>query len=199
MRISAALHAVCLAAALALGGCGEKAQPAAPPAAPPAAKAAASDLVSQVGRRVGDESAKVQVVAVLPVSRGCQDQVGLYILDAARANPAMLSAVVYDMKGDDGQRVLKEKNHTCLSVFVNGSTKFDVGDAGRKVMLEGPLDYNYSMDDVRDVLMAELKKAYGDKAPKLPPPPAAEGPGNAAPKAGSGRDSPAKGSAKGNP
>ena len=52
----------------------------------------------------------------------------------------------------------------CASVVVNGKTRFDLGPALGRVLLEGPMD----AADVRAVLTAEIRRTAGQAAPVLP-------------------------------
>jgi len=125
-------------------------------------------LTRFLGKRFGAVQAKVQVLAFLPVTAGCQDDVGLYLVGAAGKNGSQLSVQLYDMRSEAGQRLMHEHGVKCASVVINGRTRFDLGGEDGKVLLEGPMD----LEEVRRSLLAELKSAYGEAAPTLDPVPA---------------------------
>lgn len=118
-------------------------------------------------RLFGSESAGVKAVALLPVTTGCQDEVGLYLIDLAREQGRYVSVRVLDMKSGAAQAVMLQQGLRCACVIVNGETRFDLGGDTGKLLLEGPMD----LEDVREVLKSELTKAYGDGAPALKPVP----------------------------
>ena len=124
-------------------------------------------LAPYCGQQVGGETAGVKAVALLPVTTGCQDEVGFYLLDLAREHDQHVSVRVLDMKSAAAQVVMSQHGLRCACVIVNGKTRFDLGGETGKVLLEGPMD----LEDVRDVLKAELAAAYGDGAPVPKPVP----------------------------
>ena len=115
----------------------------------------------------GSESAEVQTVALLPVTTGCQDGVGLYLLDLAREHGRHVSVRVLDMKTEAAHAVMRQHGLRCACVIVNGETRFDLGGETGKLLLEGPME----LEDVREVLKSELAAAYGDDAPVPKPVP----------------------------
>ncbi|NOY81555.1 MAG: hypothetical protein GXP31_11210 [Kiritimatiellaeota bacterium] len=124
-------------------------------------------LRSFCGRPVGRKDAKVQVQAFLPVTVGCQDAIGLYLVEQAKAMPAQLRVQVYDMKNPEARGRMDEFGVHCAAVVINGATRFDLGGEGGKLLLEGPMD----LEDVYRALTRELEMAYGDRAakPSVPP------------------------------
>ncbi len=128
--------------------------------------APAVSLRSFCGRSVGREDAGVKIEAFLPVTVGCQDNIGLYLVEQAKAEPAQLRVRVFDMKDPEARGRMDEYGVHCAAVVINGATRFDLGKKGGKILLEGPMD----IDDVYRVLTHELEKAYGDRAarPSVP-------------------------------
>ncbi len=124
-------------------GCGRQ-------AAGPAAGAA---LAPYVGQALGAATAPVAVEALLPVRNGCQDVLGLYLVQAARDFPDLVRVQILDMHSQAGRSRLEAHGLRCAAVLVQGSTRFDLGDAGGKVLLEGPMDPL----DVHRVLQRELQ------------------------------------------
>lgn len=151
---------VLLAAALSCG-CGRQA---AAPAASPA-------LAPYVGQSLGAVTAPVAVEALLPIRNGCQDVLGLYLVQAAREFPDLVRVQILDMHSVEGRGRLEAHGLRCAAVLVQGSTRFDLGDAGGKVLLEGPMDPL----DVYRVLKRELQPLLPAGA-ALPAPPAGGAP-----------------------
>ena len=124
---------------------------------------------------VGSESAQVEALALLPFSTGCQDDIGLYLLDLARENGRHVNVRLLDMKSEAARAVMRQHGLRCACVIVNGETRFDLGGETGKLLLEGPMD----LEDVREVLKSELAAAYGGGAPvPKPVPPKKARPGN---------------------
>ncbi|MBT4820158.1 MAG: hypothetical protein HN742_27430 [Lentisphaerae bacterium] len=117
-----------------------------------------------VGVRVGSEKAPIQVDAMLPVSTGCQDAVGLFLIEAARMHGKKLSVRVFDMKSVDAQMIMTRTGIKCAAVIVDGDTRFDLGGAIGKVLLEGPME----LSDVRAVVSGKLAAVSGGTPPELP-------------------------------
>jgi hypothetical protein len=106
------------------------------------------------------------VDAILPVNNGCQDALGLYLVDLATAHPSLICVRVLDMKSDEGRALLASKGIKCASVLVQGMTQFDLGGDDGKLLLEGPMD----PFDVHAVLQAQVRMAAGSPV-VLPGPP----------------------------
>jgi len=124
-------------------------------------------LASFCGRDLGAASATVQVLAMLPVSAGCQDEAGLYLLDVVKKHGDRLGVRILDIKSDEAQCLMRQHRVKCACVLINGRTRFDLGGETGKVLLEGPMD----VSDIRLALQAELHAAYGDSVGELPPAP----------------------------
>lgn len=117
-----------------------------------------------VGVRFGSEKAPVQVDAMLPITTGCQDAVGLFLVAAARMHGKKLSVRVFDMKSVDAQMIMARTGIKCAAVIVDGETRFDLGGTFGKVLLEGPME----LSDVRNVIAGKLSAISGGVAPELP-------------------------------
>jgi hypothetical protein len=98
------------------------------------------------------------------VSSGCQDALGLFLVQVAEAVPAMVSVQIHDMKSEHAMAIMQAQNIRCACVIVNGRTQFDLGPEQGPRLLEGPMD----PADVRAVLISELRTAYGEATPELP-------------------------------
>jgi len=174
--VRAALSAVFLLAALAaamiwfvLSGAQEG--PACGSATVGPGRAGAPVLTKYVGKPVGaPDRAVVHVRAFLPISTGCQDPTGLYLVKQAEAHPDLIAVEINDMKSDTSRRLMEAAGIHCAAVMIDGSTRFEISETGEKVLLEGPMEPR----DVWKALQEELRRKLGDRAPRLPPPP--EGP-----------------------
>jgi hypothetical protein len=129
-------------------------------------------LRSLCNRQLGGSDAPVVIEAVLPVTSGCQDGIGFYVADLAQARPDLFSVCVYDMKSDPGHEVMLRNGIKCAAVIINGTTRFDLGEEGGKVLLEGPMDPL----DVYDVLSVQLATLSPRPEFALPEPEACAGP-----------------------
>lgn len=141
-RRSWVLGGLVLLAAVLSCGCGRQA---AVPAGGPA-------LAPYVGQALGAAAAPVAVEALLPIQNGCQDVLGLYLVAVSRAYPELVRLQILDMHSAAGRARLEAHRLRCAAVLVQGSTRFDLGDDGGKVLLEGPMDPL----DVHRVLQREL-------------------------------------------
>ena len=121
-------------------------------------------LKDVIGVRIGSEQAPVQVDALLPISTGCQDPVGLFLVEAARMHGKKLSVRIFDMKSVDAQMIMTKTGIKCAAVLIDGETRFDLGGTIGKVLLEGPMEAS----DVRDVVATKLAAVSGGVAPELP-------------------------------
>ena len=159
-----------ISALLSGAGCG-KGSPPPPEAVQSRQTSEERKLVPLCGKLIGEPDAKVKVIAVLPVSVGCKDHLGLYLAAIGRKHPSMVSVRIEDMKSEQGLRVMQQHNLSCATILINGRSMFDLPEGG-KVLLEGP---NLGeTEDLRRALAAELKAAYGDSAPELPAVPAGQ-------------------------
>jgi len=131
-------------------------------------------LAALCDRPIGEAEAKVQVVAILPVSVGCKDHLGLYLADVANRFPSRVRVTLHDMQSEAGRRAMQQYERKCAVVLINGKSRFEL-DGGRKVRLEGA-DLG-DAEEVRLALTQALRTAYAESAPALPAaPPAAKKP-----------------------
>ncbi|MDP6438995.1 MAG: hypothetical protein QGH74_05120 [Candidatus Brocadiia bacterium] len=133
----------------------------------PIAKKEESLLLPLCDKLIGEPSAKVKVIALLPVEVACKDQVGLYLAAVAEKHPSMVSVRIADLGSEPGMQVKEEYGIKCATVLINGKSEFDLGPGIRDKFRLQALDMN--APDVRRALVAELDEVYGDSAPELPP------------------------------
>ena len=116
---------------------------------------------------LGDASAKVKVIALLPVDAHCKDQVGVFLAAVAEKHPSMVLVKIANMTSAAGRQVKQEYGVQCATVLINGESSFDLGPGIRDKFRLEAMDMN--APDVRRALVAELNEVYGDSAPELPP------------------------------
>lgn len=97
-------------------------------------------LAPYLGKVLGQAEAPIAVDAVLPVNNGCQDALGLYLADVAARYPQVFRVRIFDMRAVEGRAVMAAYGIKCAAVLVEGTTRFDLGGAEGKVLLEGPMD-----------------------------------------------------------
>jgi len=128
-------------------------------------------LAPYVGKVLGSADAPIAVEAMLPVNNGCQDALGLYLAEVAAKCPELLRVRILDMKSAEGRAVMAAHGIKCAAVLVQGTTRFDLGGAEGKLLLEGPMDpldvYRVLQRQVRDTAASsvELPVPAGGAAP----------------------------------
>ena len=123
-------------------------------------------LAAYLGKALGEAQAPIQIEALLPVNNGCQDALGLYLASVAAQYPALFQVRIFDMKSTEGRMLMTAKGIKCAAVIVQGTTRFDLGGAEGKVLLEGPMD----PADLCRVLQ-HLAQISTQQSVTLPPPP----------------------------
>ncbi len=121
---------------------------------PPAGGKTRGSLRRICGKPIGAAGAPVTVEAFLPVSIGCQDPIGLYLARCARDNPRAIRFQLYDMKDAAARRRMAKFGVHCAAVVINGSTRFDLGKHGGRLLLEGPME----LEDVKKALAWSLQQ-----------------------------------------
>jgi hypothetical protein len=120
-------------------------------------------------RQFGTASAKVDVLVILPLSRGCHGLNVEYMANVAAKYPHHLRVKFLEVKSEEGRSQLDRLGlERCASVIINGSNQCKDA-SGRAFTLAGPPFENYTVEDLRAVLQCALDTAYGVQAPRLPP------------------------------
>jgi len=115
----------------------------------------------------GDPSAKVQVLAILPLRTDCHSPAIAYLHAAGKEHPRQLCVRFIDRRLRSGEEELKRRGLICASVVCNGRTAFTLPD-GRKIRLEGGPDEEYGLEELRIVLQGLMDQAYGKGVVVLP-------------------------------
>ena len=100
----------------------------------------APTLSSLCEKPFGREHAPIQVQAFLPLNNGCQDSLGLYLVDLAQKHPDVFRVEVLDMKSERGHATMVQNGIRCAAVRINSRTSFDLPQPTGKILLEGPMD-----------------------------------------------------------
>lgn len=115
----------------------------------------------------GSPTAKVKVIAVLPLKAGCHDPTIEIFKILSKAEPNRLRIEIVEMYSEEGKRRMKRHNMKCATILINNKTTFTLYSDGkkRKVVLErmpnDPSSTYYSIDLV-DIIDMELKAKYGE-------------------------------------
>ena len=125
----------------------------------PAPELHESELKPLYDKAIGEPTAKVKVIAVLPGRSDCRDACGEYLRTVAEKYPAQLAVKLQGMETESGQQTLRAHNVHCASVY------FATGDDNPDIVLQGAA---FGAQDVRRALEIQFEKAYGDEAPELP-------------------------------
>lgn len=143
--------------AIAVAGCGraeiEAPRQAATPAAPPPC---------------GSAQAPVHILCVLP--RDFQEGIPLIRLlrNAAETRPDVVGVTFLTQAEAAAAGVLSSTCEFCSAVFINGSTRFRPdGEAGREIPLQGWIEEEYKLADVRAAIEQAYHAAAGADAPRL--------------------------------
>ena len=174
VAVGLALVLVALVAAyVAMPNLGAKAAPTAnpmgaPPAGPQAAAGGAGDAGCAPGgeggqggvvtQEFGKKGAKLEIVAVLPITHGCHTETEAELKKIHQAHANDIHLVIVDLFGPQGQEWIGKIGGGFRAVVaINGKTAFDLG--GRQVVLEKQEGMTYNVSDLRPIVEAELRKA----------------------------------------
>ena len=92
----------------------------------PGAPSLSGKLRPLCGKPIGRPDAKVRVQAFLPVTIGCQDPIGVYLVEQARKFPRGIYLRIYDMKEEAARLEMAKYGLHCAAVVINGTTRFDL-------------------------------------------------------------------------
>lgn len=115
----------------------------------------------------GPKTAKVTVLAVLPLQAGCHDPSVEIFKILSKAEPKRLRIEIVEMYSPEGKKQMQKHDMKCATILVNGKISFTLPSDGkkRKVVLErmpnDPSSTYYSVDLV-DIIDMELRAKYGN-------------------------------------
>jgi len=134
---------------------------------PPAGKA--KDFLSLNHKEIGSSTAKVDILAVLPLSTTCHGLAVTYLQEVAEAFPDKVHVRFVDFLSEAGRKELRDRNcGACATILIDGKPTGEDAEGNVIEFTHGP-EEDYSIEDLRAVLQHKLDLAYGDAAPKLRP------------------------------
>ena len=120
--------------------------------APTAGGGAAAEL-----QEFGQEGAKVEIIAVLPVSVGCHAMTEGELKKAYEAHPNDIHLTIVDMASPEAVDYRSRVGVGWTVVSINGSSTFDFD--GRSVTLQQMENGTYRPSDIVPIIEAELANA----------------------------------------
>jgi hypothetical protein len=128
------------------------------PAGADAACVTGSGGASVGTQEFGKDGAKVEVVALLPITHGCHTTTEAELKKIYKKHPDDIHLTIVDLFGPDARQYQdKIGGGTRTLVAVNGNTSFALD--GRKVQLERQEGGSYRPADLEPIIEQELKKA----------------------------------------
>ena len=118
-------------------------------------------------KEFGSLEAKVHVLVALPLA-GCQGPAIEYVAKAAQAYPEHVHARFLEFFSPRGKEEATKVSGGPPCVAINGSDRF-TRPSGEAIRLGGPLNEDYTVEDIRLALQAKFTEVYGAEAPALPP------------------------------
>jgi len=112
---------------------------------------------------VGSETAKVQVLAILPSGSDCHSGVAKLLSDVATLRPDEFRVEFKAMGEFTNEELNKLVGQVCAAIVINGKTDFDLPRDGkpRRVSLVGTEPTNYRIGDVGEALTLAYTEHYG--------------------------------------
>jgi len=104
----------------------------------------------------GKAGAKLEVIAVLPVAKGCHATTEQELKKAYEAHPEQIHLTIVDLMGPEATQYKEKVGVGWTVVSINGSYQFELD--GRQVRLEKAENMSYSPADIVPIIEAELKK-----------------------------------------
>jgi hypothetical protein len=131
--------------------------PAAPATSGPAACApSASGAEGVATQEFGKAGAKVEILALLPITHGCHVRTEAELKKAQAAHPNDVHLTIVDLFGSDAPKYLpKVGNQTRAVVSINGKTSYSLN--GKQVRFEFVEDRFYAPSDLVPVIEELLK------------------------------------------
>ncbi len=112
---------------------------------------------------VGSETAKVQILAILPAGSDCHSGVAKLLSDVATLRPDEFRVVFKAMEEFSNDQLNRMVGQVCAAIVINGKTDFSLVKDGktRKVNLVGTEPTNYRIGDVGEALTLVYTEHYG--------------------------------------
>jgi hypothetical protein len=103
----------------------------------------------------GKKGAKVEIVAMLPITHHCHDNTEATLKEAYKKYPNDVHLTIMDLFGKDGQAAVQQYGGQRALVVINGKSTFTLG--GRQVALERTEGQSYQVSDIIPIVDQELK------------------------------------------
>jgi hypothetical protein len=103
----------------------------------------------------GKKGAKMEILALLPITHGCHVNTEAELKKAYQAHPNDIHLKIVDLFGAEGQKLAQENGGTRALVLINGKSSFTVGN--REVVLERTEGPTYVPTDISAIVDQELK------------------------------------------
>ena len=105
----------------------------------------------------GQEGAKVEIIAVLPISVGCHAATEAELKKAYEAHPDDIHLTIVDMASPEAADYRSRVGVGWTVVSINGSSTFELD--GRSVTLQQMENGTYRTSDIAPIIEDELRKA----------------------------------------
>jgi len=105
----------------------------------------------------GKKGAKVEVIALLPITHGCHVNTEAELKKIQQRHPDDIHLTIVDLFGPDAAKYQQQVGGGRTLVSINGRTEFELG--GRTVVLERQENGSYQVGDLAPIVEEELKKA----------------------------------------
>ena len=105
---------------------------------------------------LGRAGAKVEIIAVVPVAKGCHAATVAELKKAYQAHPQDIHLIIVDLQGPDAPKYREKVGSPYTIVKINGKHQFEVG--GRRVSLERMEGASYRPSDIGPIIEAELRR-----------------------------------------
>jgi hypothetical protein len=106
----------------------------------------------------GKPGAKVEVIALLPITHGCHTTTEAELKKIQKQHPADVHLTIVDLFGPDAPKYLQKVGGGQRTlVAINGKTSFSLN--GRQVTLERQEGMSYQPSDLAPIIEEQLKKA----------------------------------------
>jgi hypothetical protein len=133
--------------------------PSMPVGAPGADPSCAPGDAGTVGetQEYGQAGAKLEIIAVLPIAKGCHATTEQELKKAYEAHPDDIHLTIVDLMGPDASEYQEKVKVSWTVVNINGSSQFELD--GRNVRLEQAENNMYRPSDIVPIVEAELAKS----------------------------------------
>ncbi len=103
----------------------------------------------------GKKGAKMEIVAMLPITHHCHDSTEATLKEAYKKHPSDIHLTIMDLFGKDGQAAVQQYGGQRALVVIDGKSSFTLD--GRQVALEKTEGGSYQVSDIIPIIEQELK------------------------------------------